>query len=352
MGVASPTGRRWEPAALGLAALRVVLGFIYWGGGSRRLIYAPQKLDPHAASWMGNKLQSAMPGALLGTGQAFAFLVHHATLLYVSLVLFSAVELVVGLMLIVGLLTRFAAAVFILVSIVLMLAFGWQGATCIDEWTMAASTIAMSVAVVFAGGGAFALDTVIARRMPEPASHGWFGWLSGSGPLSPDLPGSSAVAAALLAFTVAFTIGTYSYYRGGVIAAYHAGPVSPAKHYSTLASVAILPDGSVQFHVSEDGGTAAVPAYILEAAILHAGGTIVARWDAKALSALPSSAIRNDFPYQVIKTRKFGLSAAVGAAATVVLPQAGGHPAYGDVLRITTVSGTSFQAPLTNQASR
>ena len=343
--------QRWEPAALDLAALRIVLGFIYWGGGSRRLLYAPQKLDPHAASWMGNKLQSAIPGALLGTGQAIAFLVHHFTLLYSSLVLFSAAELVFGLMLIMGVLTRLAATIFILLSILLMLTFGWQGATCIDEWTMAASNLAMSVAIVLAGGGAFALDIVIARRMPRLAGRGWFGWLSGDAPLSSDRHGGLGIAAALLAFTVAFTTGTYSYYRGGVVTAYHGGTVSPAKHYLTLTNGAILPDGSVQFHISEDGGTAAVPAYILQTIIRRTGGAVVAQWNAKALSALPNSAILNDFPYQVIKTGKFGRSAAVGATATIVLPPAGVRPAPGDTRRITTASGTSFQALLANQAN-
>ena len=38
-------------------AVRLILGWIYWGGGSRRFIYAPQKLNPHAHSWMANKLQ-------------------------------------------------------------------------------------------------------------------------------------------------------------------------------------------------------------------------------------------------------------------------------------------------------
>jgi hypothetical protein len=56
--------------ALALLSLRFIQGFIYWGGGSRRFIYAPSKLDPHAASWMANKFQSAMPGALLGTDGA------------------------------------------------------------------------------------------------------------------------------------------------------------------------------------------------------------------------------------------------------------------------------------------
>jgi uncharacterized membrane protein YphA (DoxX/SURF4 family) len=123
---------------LGLPSIRFIQGFIYWGGGSRRFIYAPAKLDPNAASWMANKLQSAMPGALLGTDHIIAFLLHHFYLLYASLILFSAAELITGLFLMTGFLTRAAALVSIGLSVVLMLMFGWQGATCIDEWTMAA----------------------------------------------------------------------------------------------------------------------------------------------------------------------------------------------------------------------
>ncbi len=83
------TGARsdtWRIAALALLSVRFIQGFIYWGGGSRRFIYAPAKLDPHAASWMANKFQSAMPGALLGTDHIIAFLLHHFDLLYVSLI--------------------------------------------------------------------------------------------------------------------------------------------------------------------------------------------------------------------------------------------------------------------------
>jgi thiosulfate dehydrogenase [quinone] large subunit len=69
-------------AALALLSIRFIQGFIYWGGGSRRFIYAPAKLDPNAASWMANKFQSAMPGALLGTDHIIAFLLHHFYLLY------------------------------------------------------------------------------------------------------------------------------------------------------------------------------------------------------------------------------------------------------------------------------
>ena len=71
-------------AGLALLSIRFIQGFIYWGGGSRRFIYAPAKLDPNAANWMANKFQSAMPGALLGTDHIIAFLPHHFYLLYVS----------------------------------------------------------------------------------------------------------------------------------------------------------------------------------------------------------------------------------------------------------------------------
>src|SRR5947209_16129596 len=96
-------------AALALLSIRFIQGFIYWGGGSRRFIYAPAKLDPNAANWMANKFQSAMPGALLGTDHIIAFLLHHFYLLYASLILFSAAELITGLLLITGLFTRAAA---------------------------------------------------------------------------------------------------------------------------------------------------------------------------------------------------------------------------------------------------
>src|SRR5260370_3520931 len=130
-------------AGLALLSIRFIQGFIYWGGGSRRFIYAPAKLDPNSSSWMANKFQSAMPGAVLGTDHIIGFLLHHFYLLYASLILCSAAELSARLCLMTGVLTRAAALVSIGLSVVLMLMFGWQGATCIVEWTMAACNLAI-----------------------------------------------------------------------------------------------------------------------------------------------------------------------------------------------------------------
>src|ERR1700681_387619 len=175
--------RNWRIAAIALLSIRVIQGFIYWGGGSRRFIYAPSKLDPSAHSWMAHQFQTAMPGALLGTDHLISFLLTHFYLLYAGVILFSAAELIVGAMLMTGLLTRLAALFSMGFSVLLMLMFGWQGATCIDEWTMAACNLAMGASLLLAGSGAYAIENVLIRRNPTLAENPWFRWMAGSLPL-------------------------------------------------------------------------------------------------------------------------------------------------------------------------
>src|SRR3979490_621857 len=256
-------------AALALLSIRFIQGFIYWGGGSRRFIYAPAKIDPNAASWMANKFQSAMPGALLGTDHIIAFLLHHFYLLYVSLILFSAAELISGLFLMTGFLTRAAALVSIGLSVVLMLMFGWQGATCIDEWTLAPCNCAMGTTLMLGGSGAFSFDNALLARKPALAEQGWFRWMSGALPLPVNSGSFQKTALAVFAATVVFNVGTYNYYRGSVITPFHGGPVSPTKHHLTLSQAELLPDGSVRFPWYLDAGTPEAPVHVVAAELLN-----------------------------------------------------------------------------------
>ncbi|HUW80387.1 MAG TPA: TQO small subunit DoxD [Acidocella sp.] len=336
----------WRTAAIGLLAVRFVQGFIYWGGGSRRFLYGPQKLDTHG-HWMAYKFQTAMPGALLGTDKVIAFLLHHFVLLYAGVIFFSAVELIAGFMLITGLFTRAAAVMTIGLSVSLMLMFGWQGATCIDEWTMAAANLGMGAALALAGSGAYSLDNVLLRRNPELANNGWFRWLGGSLPLPLKASGFRNLALALFAFTVVFNVGTYNYYRGSVYSAFHSGPVSPTKHNYALTNGMLMPDGSVKFHAYLNGGTPEEPSHIVNAALIQ-NGQSVARWDTDTLTKLPENSFQNDFAYQKFKAGPFGIVSGMGAAATITLPPATPLSISGDgySLQLTTVNGRVFNLPL------
>lgn len=339
--------REWRIAAIALLSTRFIQGFIYWGGGSRRFIYAPSKLDPSAHSWMANKFQTAMPGALFGTDHIISFLLQHFYLLYTGVILFSAAELIVGAMLMAGLLTRVAALFSIGFSVLLMAMFGWQGATCIDEWTMAAANLAMGTSLLLAGSGAYSFDNVLLSRNPALSEKWWFRWSAGSLPLPLTDEGFRKLALALLAFVVVFNVGTYNYYRGSVLTPFHGGPVSPSKHHLTLSQATLLSDGGVRFHVYLDGGTPAALAHIVAVDLLNAGKQSIAHWNAATLSKLPKTAFRNDYAYNKFVPGPFGIEAKMGAAATLTLPPTrSGTSAGASYVRLTDVGGSTFSAKL------
>ena len=333
--------------AWALLAVRFVQGWIYWGGGTRRFIYAPQKLDPHASSWMANKLQTAMPGALLGLGNLVAFLLHHFTLLYASLIFFSALELVFGLFLILGFMTRLSALVTIGLSFALMLLFGWQGATCIDEWTMASANFAMGMTLFVAGASAVSLDAWMLKRRPSLNDKPWFQWF-GSGTWNEHRTRRVGLIGA--AITMIFVGLTYNYYRGSIFTPFHGGPVSPAKHAIRLSRGTLRQDGEVRFLADVDAGTAAEPSNIVNILLTTPRGRLVERWNSRALRTLPKQDIKNIFAYNKFVTAYAGLGAKVGAQAWITLPPgtSGSTLKMGSYrLVVRTVNGHSFRLPLT-----
>lgn len=348
-GVSEASSGDWRAAALAMLSVRVIQGFIYWGGGSRRFIYAPSKLDPSQPSWMANKLQAAMPGALFGLDQVVAVLLQHFWLLYASIILFSAAELITGAALMAGLMTRLAAFMSVGLSVALMLLFGWQGGTCVDEWTMAACNLAMGATLMLAGGAAYSLDNVWLGRNPGLAERPWFRWGAGSLKLPLSETGFARLSVAVLVFVLAFDLGVYNYYRGSLVTPYHKGPVGAAAHHFTLSDAARLADGGVRFTVYVDGGTPAVPAHIMKVEVVGTNGAPLATWDWRALSALSATAIANDFAYNRVRPAAFGLAAGVGAKAVVTLPSPENPDAIktGAALSVTDVDGGTFTFPLT-----
>jgi thiosulfate dehydrogenase [quinone] large subunit len=336
----------WALLGLAMLGVRLVQGWIYWGGASRRLIYSVGKLDPSSHAYMAYKMNHAVPGAIFGTGQALSYVLHHPTLMYVSIIIFTLVELVVGVGLILGFMTRFLGLVSIGLALSLMLMFGWLGSTCVDEWTMASDSFAMGLGIMIAGGGSWwSLDHWIARQFPALAERRWFPWMF-SGPLP--IPSLMRLAKILGVLAIVFTVGFYGYLRGAVYSPLTAR-TNPKHHHIALSHPKLTPDGDLTVDAYVNAGPDTQGAYVIQAAILNGAGQVVETWDGKTLSDLPATDIVNDFAYSHFKPTKYGLIGILGARATITLPhhdsltlQAGSYS-----LVLSSIDGKKWTIPVT-----
>lgn len=338
---------QWKLIGLVILSIRFIQGWIFWGGGSRRFIYDPSKLDPYSAEWMANKLQSAMPGALLGVSNIVSFLLTHFYLLYSAIIVFSLVELIAGLGLLFGFFTRLAGFITALISILLMLLFGWQGATCMDEWTMAIANLSIGLTLAISGGYIYSVDHRLLMN-PRFAANKWFSLLS-SGPLS--YKTVKHISIGFLIFTIVFALLTYNYFRGSIFTPYHAGPVSPGATNYQLTHGYLNANNTVSFMIYVDAGTSAAPSNIVRIEMRDEKGKVIDEWDSKTLSQLPSTAIKNIYDYNKVSVGPFGIAAPLSAKAEIVLPlhkdKSLENKAY--QLEIYTVNGKRFNMPIETQ---
>jgi uncharacterized membrane protein YphA (DoxX/SURF4 family) len=340
-------------AALILLGTRFVQGFIFWGGASRRLIYdfhdvagveQALKLDFNVPGFVAAKLTHALPGALW-VQAPIEWTLHHPDLIVASVWLWTLAELAVGLGLMLGLATRLSAFVSIGLNVALMVIFGWMGSTCLDEWTMAVSGVAMSSAVFLASAGAWSLDERYVARAGWAQRHAWTSWIF-SGPLPAEI--LRKLALWLCVACMLFTVGTYQILFGAVVSPLHSR-VNFHRHHIAISAPDIRADGSVRFDAYVDAGSDTGAAYIIAAKLLDGSGQAIAQWDGAALAALPADAIRNAYPYvwaSHFRPESIGFSGQTGARAIITLPPAMTQPAGSGtrILVLEAIDGSMWRS--------
>ena len=346
-------------ALAGLMALgvRLVQGWVFWGGASRRMIYAFKevhghmtavKLNPDVGGYVANKLVHAMPGSMFP--DVIDWIVMHGGFLHFMVWFWTLVELVVGVGLIVGFATRLLAFASVGLNVSVMMIFGWMGSTCVDEWTMAAAGFAMGTLLMITGGGAWSVDQWLARRNPVMAESAWFRLLfSGQLPFEAAHRWSIWLGIA----SIVFTVGTYQFLHGAVYSPLKARTDFHHYHMS-LDEAQARPNGTVSFHAYVDAGPDTGKLYVIGAQLLDAGGHVAEQWSGEQLSALGKDAIVNRYTQawaSQIKPTAYGIGAVVGAKATVTLPAQAGTTLSGSgyTLRLVTIDGKHLDAPVSMQ---
>ena len=161
-------------------ALRLVVGWTYFSAFWRRLVLE-NKLNPDEAGYIGEKFNHFLPHAL-GIKPMIEYMVTHPDVLWWSMVAFTIIEGVVGLIFMLGFLTRLSAFGVLCLALGILLGSGWIGTTCLDEWQIGSLGVAGGFTIFFTGGGCYSMDQWLMDRKHTLAKWSWFGWL-GSGVL-------------------------------------------------------------------------------------------------------------------------------------------------------------------------
>ncbi|UIR57053.1 DoxX family membrane protein [Sphingobacterium sp. SRCM116780] len=168
----------FKTAGLFTLSIRMVIGWTYFSAFWRRLIL-DNKLIEDEAGYIGEKFNHFLPNAL-GIKPIIEYLVTHLEALWWSMVLFTIIEGIVGLFIILGLFTRLMSIGVFGLAMGILLGSGWLGTTCLDEWQIGILGIASGFTLFLSGSGDFSLDQYMTNKNYSITQQQWFRWI-GSG---------------------------------------------------------------------------------------------------------------------------------------------------------------------------
>lgn len=330
-------GNHWLPGDY-LFPLRMVLGWTYFSAFWRRLVLE-NKLDPDAAGYVGEKFNHFLPNALF-IKPVIEFFVSHPELLLWKLWVFTLVEGVVGLLLMLGIMTRWMGIATSMLAFGILLGAGWLGTTCLDEWQIGVLGVSGGLVFAFAGGGRLSLDHRLATMGGSGTRGVWFGRLFGSGTT---LPRSWVIAAGVCA--IGLTLFTNQVFHGGVWGTLHNKSVKPKVELSNTQ----LDGDVVKFTAFRVEGADVYGSFLIEVRLVDPlNGTVVVTWTAEDLAGLTADSISNRYVAK-IKPGANSLVIPLGAKAEIRLNNEllGTLPVQDYKLELEDISGAVWEAPVT-----
>lgn len=296
-------------AGLFTLSLRLVIGWTYFSAFWRRLILE-NKLIPDEAGYIGEKFNHFLPNAL-GIKPIIERLVTHPEELHLAMVVFTIIEAVVGLFIILGLFTRAMSLGVFGLALGILLGSGWLGTTCLDEWQIGVLGIAGGFTLFLTGSDAYSMDKYFINKNYRFTATKWFSWL-GSGNLQILNPKPLVLILSLLIFGL--TLFTNQYFHGGVWGKLHNKSVKPKIEISNIR----MTDSELTFEIYRTEGADVYGSFLIGIQILNQKNEVVKSWSIEELSKFDKEKIKNHYVTKV-KTGKHSLIIPLGAKADLTL---------------------------------
>ncbi|MDR4892794.1 MULTISPECIES: TQO small subunit DoxD [unclassified Chryseobacterium] len=296
-------------AGLYTLSLRMVIGWTYFSAFWRRLILE-NKLIPDEKGYIGEKFNHFLPNAL-GIKPIIEYLVTHPDALERSMIIFTIIEAVVGLFIILGLFTRLMSIGIFSLALGILLGSGWLGTTCLDEWQIGVLGVAGGFVLFLTGSGPYSLDYYFMKNNKSFTQKRWFQWL-GSGNFPVSQPKVLVLAGSFI--ILGLTLFTNQYFHGGVWGTLHNKSVKPKLEISNISHT----NSDLKFEVYRTEGADVYGSFLIGIHILDKNGNILKELDHKELAGLSKENIKNHYVAKV-KPGKHSLVIPLGAKADVTV---------------------------------
>ena len=324
------------PAGLITLSLRWVIGWTYFSAFWRRLIL-DNKLIPDEAGYIGEKFNHFLPNAL-GIKPIIEYLVSHPDALQTSMVVFTMIEAIVGLLLILGLFTRLMSIGVFFLALGILLGSGWLGTTCLDEWQIGVLGIASGFVLFLSGSDHYSLDRILINRSVSFTNRKWFAFL-GSGRLPVKNTAPKVLVMSLIIFGL--TLFTNQYFHGGVFGTLHNKSVRPKVEISNIQQHG----DQLSFQLFRTEGADVYGSFLIAIQIVDGNGHTVKDMDQNQLAEFPAENIRNYYVAK-IKPGKHSLILPLGAKADLSIGLSG-LPIGDDYrLKLVDISGIEWSIPI------
>jgi uncharacterized membrane protein YphA (DoxX/SURF4 family) len=321
-------------AGLFTLSLRWVVGWTYFSAFWRRLVL-DNKLIPEEAGYIGEKFNHFLPNAL-GIKPIIEYLVSNPETLHVSMVVFTIVEAIVGLFIILGMFTRLMSIGVFFLAMGILLGSGWLGTTCLDEWQIGVLGVASGFVLYLTGSGAYSLDNYLMNKSYPFTKTNWFAYL-GSG----ELPIKNLAPKVLIMSVLIFglTLYTNQYFHGGVFGTLHNKSVKPKVEISDVRQ-----SGSqLSFQLFRVEGADVYGSFLIGIQILNERSEVVKSIGQEELSRFPKENIMNHYVAK-IKAGKHSLILPLGAKADITIDLGDIVLKENYVLKLIDISGIEWTA--------
>lgn len=326
----------YHMAGLFTLTLRLVVGWTYFSAFWRRLILE-NKLDPETAGYIGEKFNHFLPNAL-GIKPIIEYLVSNPDALWWSMAVFTIVEGIVGLLIMLGLFTRLMSIGVFSLAMGILLGSGWLGTTCLDEWQIGVLGVASGFTLFLSGSGKYSLDYLLQKRNHKITKHKLFNWL-GSGILPVQFNVLPKIVFGGALAVLALTLFTNQYFHGGVWGTLHNKSVKPKVEISQ----SVIQGDVLSFQVFRVEGADVYGSFLIGISVVDGTENSILELDQNELARFPKENIRNSYVAKV-KTGTHSMILPLGAKAVLTIKneKLAQLPKGSYTLVLTDISGATW----------